>query len=437
MKNHVQAPWLITEDDPNNSEYLLVHNFYTDSTFRLQKKLAGAPLGKGVSEAWRDFMIAEKLIVRKEDILPAIEERLRHIMHGFESNTAMVVFNPTNSCQLDCVYCYNSRVRGQALGKKRLSPEEIAARIIAFYESTPAQTWEFVVTGGGEPTLATDYLCAVAKKIKARAVREGRSFEFKLTSNGHSLTKENVSKLVKAGLNRVQVTFDPEHDQTRPLKGGKKSFAEIFNNVKNLPAEVGLVLGSNLRPGEEEKFRKLLKKLKPLRDRSENIRAVQVMKKVPPTPVKSGKGSMSRMFGPKEIKTALQCLDAMDDAGFVRKIEFPSIHCEAFSNSMTYTINFAGETTFCPAMDGMPEYSCDPLSKKARRKFDMRLANPDWKDHCFDAGTPCAFLPACWGGCRMISHTQGWAWDTINCEKPMMDRMTRYELARWAEVYSM
>jgi radical SAM protein with 4Fe4S-binding SPASM domain len=89
-------------------------------------------------------------------------------------------------------------------------------------------------------------------------------------------------------------------------------------------------------------------------------------------------------------------------------------------------------------LSGVKEYSGDLFDGALKKRFDMREANPAWKEHCFDKeGMPCAYLPACWGGCRMISISKGRTWDTIHCEKKMFDRLGRHELLRWAEVWSM
>ncbi|MBI4665769.1 MAG: radical SAM protein [Nitrospinae bacterium] len=431
-----QAPWLITEKDPARKDHFLVHNNLTGRTFRLQKKLAGQPIGKGVDGRWLNFLVAEKLVVKQEDIEPTLDEYLRYCMYGHPTNESQVVFLPTYSCQFACTYCYNDQVRAQNMEKKRLAPEKIAKKMADHLESSPGQTWKLLVTGGGEPFLVADYLYKIASLLKSAARKNGREFTFQIITNGQAATRDKVEKLMKAGLAGLQITIDPEHDKTRPMKGGKPSLSQVLANIKALPPQIRLTLTTNIHAGEEEEYRKMLKMLLPLRERFASTSVTPIMDRVP-TLSPEEEGKISRLNTKKTLATLVKCFDAIDELGYMRKLAFPRIVCEAFIMCEELMMNFAGETTFCAALDSLPQYRCDAKSEEAKDKFELRIANQGWKQHCFKEGEPCAFAPSCWGGCRMISVTQGKNWDTINCEKPMFDEMARYELRRWAEVWSM
>ena len=424
------APWNVIEPDPDDRRYVIIHNCYTGATFRLPKKEAGDPLGSGSSRRTLDFFRAEKLMVDPAKVAGMLEERLFEIMRGMDGSVADAVLIPTHGCQLGCVYCFNAEVR-KAPGKKRAAAEAIAGRLTEFFAGTFAQTWRLKVTGGGEPMLAFGYTLKIIRLVGSAARRHGRFFEAVLVSNGVSLTPSRARKLLAAGVKSAQITLDPDHDKRRTLKNGKGTLEAILESIKALPEEMRVKVISNVSPGDEKAFARLMKKLKPLKGRIASISPGLISGKIPPAlPSANGK-KMSRMYGPREIDVILACHAAAEEAGFEAPLDMPRIICEAFMDSCHFSINFQGQTAICPGLEGSPEFQERGRSRQElERLFDMRLASPQWKEHCYENQVPCPYLPKCWGGCRMISVIQGAGWGAINCEKYMFERFTRHLMTK-------
>ena len=424
------APWNVTEPDPRDRRYVIIHNCFTGSTFRLPKKEAGEPLGCGASQKTLDFLRAEKLMVDPAMAAGMLEERLFEIMRGMNDSVADAVLIPTHGCQLGCAYCFNVNVRKHA-DKKRAAPEAIAAKLTEFFAGTYAQTWRLKVTGGGEPLLAFGYTLKILRLVGAAAGRQGRFFEAHLVTNGVGLTPSRAGAFMGAGVESVQITMDPDHDKRRTLKNGKGTLDVIINNVKALPEGLRVRVTSNVALGDEKAFAKLLRRLAPLKGKIDTISPGLMTGKIPEAfPAPDGK-KISRMYGPREVDLILACHEAAEKAGFEAPLAMPAVFCEAFMASSRFSINFRGQTAVCPGLEGTAEYQEDGRSREELEKlFDMRLANPQWKEHCQENGVPCPYLPKCWGGCRMISALQGSGWRTVNCEKYMFDRFTRHIIAK-------
>ena len=424
-----QAPWIVIEQDRTDRRFNMVHNCFTHKTFRLRKKDVGKPLGAGITGPMRNFLLAEKLIVDPEKVTPMIEERLFSIMHSYPGNKAMAVFIPTHTCQLDCSYCFNANLR-KPEGKKRMPAQKIAQKLARHFSSTPAQAWLLKITGGGEPALVSGYILDVAKHIRKAADEQGRFFEIYLVTNGAGLTKPMIDKFVKAGLSKMQITLDPDHDNTRVYKSGKGSMDDILENIKLIPNSVSLTINSNVRPGDEKIFGKLVKKLEPLRHRISDFSPGPLMNKLPEVTLIKGRKKMVRFFGPKLTNTMIACSDMVVEAGFRQKEQFPRVACETFTAMEQFYINYTGATTICPGLEAVAEFQANGRSlEKLMEEYDYRLAMPQWKEHCYEDGKPCEYLTKCFGGCRMLSVIQGAGWGVINCEKPMFDTMTRHILA--------
>ncbi len=425
------APWIVTEKDPTDGKFIMVHNCYTGKTFRLQKRLAGTPIGEGVSQTWRDFLYVEKLIIEPDKIMPLLEEKLDARMKGFPGNRVAATLIPTYTCQLGCEYCYNDQVRIPT-GKKQAEPKTLANKFIRHFSKAPAQFWRMIVTGGGEPILATDYIYKIAKLIDDEAEKKGRDFEIAMVTNGAAFTEKKIAKLVRVGLNAVQVTIDPDHDKTRPYKKGGGSFDDIVANLMKLPMEVSLSVGSNISYGDEKKLPALLKKLEPLRQRIFDLSFVPVLGRVEDKAAPTNGNDVGRVFGEQEIETLMACYAIVDKMGFKRKHRLPRVACETFSVAEHLFLNYAGESYICPGVDNIKEYSeKGKTHEQLRDQFDLQGRNPQWKEFCFTDGVACAYLPKCYGGCRIISVTQGKSWKAINCEKPMFEKLTRHEIVNW------
>ncbi len=429
----VPAPWNVIETDPFDRRFMLVHNTFSRKTYRMKRRAVGEPLGSKANDAMRRFLASELMLIEPDRIGSMLDNRLNVVMHGFPNNSATATLLPTYDCQLRCVYCYNEPIRENDKKKPKSPPEKIAKKLIDYYRNTPVQYWRLVVTGGGEPFLAADYLAKIAKMVQEAAWDDGREFSISIIGNGQAMTPAKVKRLVKVGLNSVVITLDPDHDATRPLKNGGPTFDTIINNLTAAPPEVSISINVNMHPGEETILPGLLGKLAPLRTRLAQVKATIISPPLPQGPVTLGElPPYSRQFGPKETDTYIAAVDLIDDAGFRRKGIFPAIGCESFTAAERMVLNFAGEETFCAALDNLPAYRTDRKKKKELDRFELRIAHPQWKEFCMKEGMPCPYLTVCWGGCRVGAVFEGRDWSVINCEFEYFDRMTRHILKTWS-----
>lgn len=428
---YIQAPWVITEPDPKSEGIVLVQNNLNRKRWRLKKNIYGNPLGNGASPEVKHYLKAEKLIMSLDETIPILEEEVKYHLYGFSKNAQIATLIPTHACQFGCPYCYNINLRDPKK-ESRLPSKTVASKIGEFFRNSPAQKWNLHVIGGGEPLLASNYILDVATTLRKMAGEEGRNFDLDVVTNGHLLHGEILTELIKAGLRKVRITLDPDHDKSRPLANGEPTFDKIFSNLKALPEEIELQLGSNVPLGKTAEFAILLEKLEPLKRRVTDFNVSLILepliKEVAHENTKS-----SHMYGPAEVDFLLSLIGMIDDAGFQRKNHYPQIECEAGRLCEKLVINMRGETTCCAGLDGFKEYQTELANGIVKGSMNYRVTNDQtWKKHCFSNGSPCAYLPLCHTGCRLISISKGLGWWAINCEKLYLDRLTRYELRRWA-----
>jgi len=426
------APWIVSTSNPTAENILIVQNNITKKRFKVKKE--DWPNGNigALSDSARDFLINEKILIGAGTALTALEQNFHHLKHGYATDEQFATFIPTHACHFDCGYCYNKNIR-EPDGEKRLGAREIADLIIPYYRRSPASKWVFYVIGGGEPLMAADYVAEISTLLLTAAKQERKGFLLSIICNGHLLCGENLALLLKAGLKKVRVTLDPDHDTARPLMNGGATFDKIFKNLQSLPEGVEIHIGSNVPLDKLEQFGVLLERLEPLKSRIVDLSASMIMP--PLTGDKPVVGAdESTMYGAEHVKLLETVTAMIDKAGFRRKDRFPRIECEAGRDCEKLVINMRGETTVCTGLDGMSDYKTEIKDGKLRGEFEQKVSSDAaWKTHCVKGGKPCPYIPLCHTGCRMISVSQGLGWWTPNCEMLFLDVMTRYEMKKWAE----
>jgi uncharacterized protein len=148
-----------------------------------------------------------------------------------------VTLNVASICNLDCVYCWN---RGGAYGrdeKQKLMDRETAIAAVDLAAQNGFEKGDILVDFyGGEPLLNFDVIKATmehCKKIE-KSNGGGRTFSYKVTTNGTILTDEMVDFFGSMGIT-LGVSIDGSkkvHNRNRPFPGGGKSWDIIRRNVE-------------------------------------------------------------------------------------------------------------------------------------------------------------------------------------------------------------
>ncbi|PHF65992.1 MULTISPECIES: radical SAM/SPASM domain-containing protein [Priestia] len=142
-----------------------------------------------------------------------------------------LIIMPSEECNFRCVYCYETFPRDMMEhdvinGIKKL----IASRIDKL--STLAISWF-----GGEPLLQPDIIKEITDSFLPDIEKYGINYKSNATTNGFYLTPELCKELVDRGIRTFNITLDgleKDHDLSRVLKGGGKTFSTIINNLREL-----------------------------------------------------------------------------------------------------------------------------------------------------------------------------------------------------------
>ena len=145
-----------------------------------------------------------------------------------------LIVNPTERCNLRCVYCYETF----ALGKM---PQTIVSGIFNLVKRRAEKglakfRLEFF---GGEPLVAWDVVAQLAQGLSDICRHYGTEMLGGMTTNGMLLTRSRLDRLAACEVRSFQVTLDgPQavHDRRRVMRRGEGSFAAVWKTLEMLKA---------------------------------------------------------------------------------------------------------------------------------------------------------------------------------------------------------
>lgn len=134
----------------------------------------------------------------------------------------------TNSCNLNCYYCYEKEKNEKVISKKVLD------QTLNFMDSVIKDNEESinVTTHGGEPFIAYDMI----KYFIQEARRRFPKIQFSMTTNATLLTDEKI-EFIMENYKSFAVSIDgikKAHDANRVFKDGSGSYDIVINNIKKV-----------------------------------------------------------------------------------------------------------------------------------------------------------------------------------------------------------
>lgn len=233
---------------------------------------------------------------------------------------AVVVWNFTNKCNLDCKHCYEDT------GQKStdLTTKE-AMKVVDILADAGVVALGF---SGGEPLLREDF-------FRVARYATDRQIYCTLASNGTLITKEMSRKITDAGIKRIEIGLDgakaATHDAFRGVKG---SFTKAVQGIKNCsanPAFEEVIVNTTLT---QDTFRELDQIIK----LAEYLGATRFyLSRI--LPAGRGKRLQNLDVSPKQRRDALEMLAK----GLQRNARNGGIQC--YARGMTYYARTCHEMT--------------------------------------------------------------------------------------------
>jgi len=145
-----------------------------------------------------------------------------------------LIVNPTERCNLRCVYCYES------FALKKMSPPIMSGvlNLVKRRAETGLKTFRLEFFGG-EPLVAWDVVETLARGLAEICRGGGVRMSGAMTTNGVLLTRARLDRLAACDISSFQVTLDgPQavHDRRRTTRKSEGSFDAVWKSLERLKA---------------------------------------------------------------------------------------------------------------------------------------------------------------------------------------------------------
>lgn len=304
-----------------------------------------------------------------------------------------VVIAPTSYCNFACIYCFEQGNHASTMSNEtaQVIVQKIKDKLCSEESIGLALIWY-----GGEPLIAWEIVKSITTDLWEFCREFGIQFKSSIVTNGYLLSANRIYELKQSGITSVQITLDGDcssHDARRPLKNGKGTFREVYNNITLCSAELMTCVRLNIDKKNIESVRHLIDKLQ--QDELNNI--VLSFARVEPF----NNYSRENCFLPEEFaRIEVDLLAYAEKAGFKGSVALPTPSfgfCEAVSKH-NLLFDSDGDNFFCWENVGRKELTNCSLCNS--EKYE-RLKNYFVNTYSFfeKKCTSCSILPICLGGC--------------------------------------
>ena len=401
------------------------------------------PIGKvclGVSKRFADNLDKPEFQEKLFPVWKQQTEFIKEIENNHEKiNTVYLMV--TRKCNMNCDFCAisaNDKLRPE----KEFKLEDIQNKVIPFFQKNKPHK---MILTGGEP-LIKDQIVEIAK-----ALRNGLTCPITLQSNGLAITKELteqlkgyideidfstiitngtlltaeiVSQLINYNCQQIQITLDgmPDtHNARRKYKDGKGSFEQIISALEllnNKCADIHTVIRINVDKNNLDEVSTLLEYLgingKGLTNCNVDFGIVRGSTQA--CSAYSGNCLSESIVG--EVLSKLWSKAEMEGFTLYTKPFHRWIYCGLYADSQ-FTVTPNGELYKCWEHAGDEQHLMGNINENGNIDnikysfYDWMSHNPLENEECKE----CVYLPACGGGCGVVSYNETNSYHSKGCFK--------------------
>lgn len=338
-----------------------------------------------------------------------------------------IVFVPTYSCNLRCIYCFE-----ECSNYNKIRQEDIN-QIIEFVKNQLRSNCHYkkmsLVLFGGEPLLCTDECIMLCDALLSISHELGVELNTKISTNAVLVTSQVVQNLFAPSNMRIQITMDgckQYHDKRRIYRNGTGTYDKILQSIK-LINEFGLKDNIDLRINVDKNNIDSLEEV--FADVYDKVGYIYV--------------GLLRAAGNNKERLS----DCISDNDYILKYRpqleplfrkyGKQLHYGAFGKKHACALNSGNSFIFdcnldvykCDNLIGQPKYSVgkivDGLLKKSPEYFNQRT----WSPFHFEKCRKCNRLPVCTASCAYLCLSKNGSMNNPICfvtEEQLVCKIKQY-----------
>lgn len=223
--------------------YVYLFNSVTGGIIKLEKDLYDSLRGKLFDNGIKFFSDLKRM----NYVVPASKDEYKFLKYNemlasnqlYNINCLSYVFAPTLSCNLKCVYCFETN-SVEIQKPKKSTLQAIVEFIVVQVEKIKTIKNVNFNWFGGEPLLCYDELLEFGDMLRAALDSKHIKFSSRIITNGILLTKERVFQLkIHCNLESAQITIDGLHGFYCIRKRATQSqFESVIKNITEIKNDI-------------------------------------------------------------------------------------------------------------------------------------------------------------------------------------------------------
>ena len=345
-----------------------------------------------------------------------------HNKAKFSSSSISATILLTWACNFSCVYCFEGAGK-ETRTLNQYTSDKFIKFMIKLAESKNAKSM-YINLFGGEPLVNINQGFYILNNLKKYCDENGIVFSCGVITNGSLFTKEIMDKLLQYNCTMVQITLDGTksiHDARRPYKNGRGSFDDIVKAIQLLSKEsarLRTVIRINI---DKTNITEATKLLAYLGKDGKNLTMCSVDFGIVRGSTSACSAYSGNCYVDYEIGDVLDYLwHEAEMQGFIisTKTFQRWMYCGLYSDNQ-YTVTPDCCVYKCWEHAGIEEHLIGEIDDDGSLKnttytlFDWMSKNPLEDQECRE----CVYLPACGGGCGVVSYNETGSYHSKGCFK--------------------
>lgn len=356
----------------------------------------------------KEFLVKKGYLTSSSDELSNILESMKEKRESDQSSEITIAIGITTACNYRCRYCFEKGLIPNSMSD--ICAEKLFEFIQAECGANEKLRMLRIVWFGGEPTLEYQNMINISHSIQDFCARRGIQYSGALITNGSLLDKWRISKLLDAGVRRIQITLDGLAKEHCRYKGAPKgSFERVLENLEETCPRMYTALRLN---ADSENFESILQlvsyahKIDAIKENLDSIALAQIRYNDEKDTPDQHRDHLERCNLFCRRLAELEWINPLKSAlPKVRKVP-----CGYFEKR-TLLVDPLGYLYKCESHIGDEAKAFGSIVNKNFNNHSMRdyFCKYSLPEKC----NRCEILPICFGGCpdrRIMGH------DTIACD---------------------
>ncbi|MNK78569.1 hypothetical protein D3C87_982040 [compost metagenome] len=342
-----------------------------------------------------------------------------HNKQKFSGGTVSSTILLTWACNLKCTYCYE----GAGLTRNATLNQRTADMFIKFIKNESEMKSANTISinlFGGEPLLKIDMGFYILEELDKYCKEKGKMLVSSIITNGTLITDDILNRLESYNCKMIQITLDGTkdiHDNRRMYKSGRGSFDAVLAGIKLASARsLKPVIRINVDKTNLHETYELLELLE-----KEGLSECHIDFGIVRGSTAACSSYSGHCFSEEELGEILDQLwnvAALHGFHMSTKPFRKWMYCGLYGDS-SYTIAPNGQVYKCWEHVGEEKHMIGRLDEDGALA-DLKYAFYDWMSrNPLETASckACVYLPACGGGCGVVSYNEHGSYHEKGCFK--------------------